>query len=67
MAKEYRSALALKQVVKAEAKIPDRWLGVKDAERVVKKCVSPAIRRQAEGLEWNPEALEWAPARPSKG
>lgn len=51
----------------AEAKIPDRWLGVADAERVVKKCVDPAIRRQAEGLEWNPKALGWAPARPSEG
>ena len=44
----------------AEAKIPDRWLGVADAERVVKKCVDPAIRRQVEGLEWNPKKLEWA-------
>ena len=43
----------------AEAKIPDRWLGVADAERVVKKCVDPAISRQAEGLEWNPKKLEW--------
>lgn len=44
----------------SEAKIPDRWLGVADAERVVKKCVDPAISRQAEGLEWNPKKLEWA-------
>lgn len=44
----------------AEAKIPDRWLGVADAERVVKACVDPAIRREIEGLEWNPEALEWS-------
>ena len=44
----------------AEAKIPDRWIGVADAERVVKKCVDPAISRQAEGLEWNPKKLEWA-------
>ena len=44
----------------SEAKIPDRWLGVADAERVVKKCVDPAIRRQVEGLEWNPKKLEWA-------
>lgn len=51
----------------AEAKIPDRWIGVADAERVVKKCVDPAIRRQVEGLEWDPEALGWAPARPSEG
>lgn len=51
----------------AEAKIPNRWLGVADAERVVKKCVDPAIRREVEGLEWNPKALEWAPARPSEG
>lgn len=51
----------------AEAKIPDRWLGVADAERVVKKCVDPAIRRQVEGFEWDPEALGWAPARPSEG
>lgn len=51
----------------AEAKIPDRWLGVADAERVVKKCVDPAIRHQVEGLEWDPEALGWAPARPSEG
>ena len=33
----------------AEAKIPDRWLGITDAERVVKACVDPAIRRQVEG------------------
>lgn len=51
----------------AEAKIPDWWLGVKDAEKVVKKCVDPAIRRQVEGLEWNPEKLEWSPALPSEG
>lgn len=44
----------------AEAKLPDRWLGVADAERVVKKCVDPAIRRQVEGLEWDPKKLEWA-------
>lgn len=43
----------------AEAKIPDRWLGVKDAERIVKACVDPAIRQRVEGLEWDPEALEW--------
>lgn len=42
-----------------EAKIPDRWLGVADAERIVKACVDPAIRRRVEGLEWDPEALEW--------
>ena len=50
----------------AEAKIPDRWLGVADAERVVKACVDPAIRRRVEGLEWDPEALGWAPAPPSE-
>lgn len=49
----------------AEAKIPDRWLGVADAERVVKACVDPAIRLQVEGLEWDPEALEWTPVQPS--
>lgn len=49
----------------AEAKIPDRWLGVKDAEGVVKACVDPAIRREVEALEWDPEALEWAPVQPS--
>ena len=42
-----------------EAKIPDRWLGVADAERIVKACVDPAIRRRVEGLEWDPEVLEW--------
>lgn len=42
-----------------EAKIPDRWLGVADAERVVKACVDPAIRRRVEELEWDPEALGW--------
>lgn len=42
-----------------EAKIPDRWLGAADAERVVKACVDPAIRQRVEGLEWDPEALEW--------
>lgn len=50
----------------AAAKIPDRWLGVADAERVVKACVDPAIRRRVEGLEWDPEALGWAPAPPSE-
>lgn len=49
----------------AEAKIPDRWLGVEAAEGIVKACVDPAIRRKVEGLEWDPEALEWTPARPS--
>lgn len=49
-----------------EAKIPDRWLGVADAERVVKACVDPAIRRRVEELEWDPEALGWAPAPPSE-
>ena len=42
-----------------EAKIPDRWLGAADAEEIVKACVDPAIRREVEGLEWNPEALKW--------
>lgn len=42
-----------------EAKIPDRWLGVADAEEIVEACVDPAIRREVEGLEWNPRALEW--------
>lgn len=51
----------------AEAKIPDRWLGVADAEEVVKTCVDPAIKRQVEGLEWNPEVLEWVPAQLSEG
>lgn len=49
----------------AEAKIPDRWLGVEDAEGIVKACVDPAIRREVEALEWDPEALEWAPVQPS--
>ena len=51
----------------AEAKISDRWLGVADAEEVVKTCVDPAIKRQVEGLEWNPEVLEWVPAQLSEG
>lgn len=45
----------------AEAKIPDRWFRVADAEEIVRACVDPAIRRQVEGFEWNPEALEWTP------
>ena len=49
----------------AEAKIPDRWLGVEAAEGIVKVCVDPAIKRQVEGLEWDPESLEWTSAQPS--
>ena len=40
-------------------------LGVADAEGIVKVCVDPAIKRQVEGLEWDPESLEWTSAQPS--
>lgn len=43
----------------SEAKIPEQWLNIPAAEMVVKACVDPAIRQEVEGLEWNPEKLEW--------
>ena len=50
----------------AEVKIPNRWLRVADAEGIVRTCVDPAIRREVEGLNWDPEALKWISERPSK-
>ena len=43
----------------SEANIPDRWLNVSGAEKIVKACVDPAIKQEVEGLTWNPEVLEW--------
>lgn len=43
----------------AEARIPEKWGNIPDAEGVVKVCVDPAIRQEVDGLEWDPEALEW--------
>lgn len=51
----------------AEAKIPDRWIDVADAEEVVKACVDPAIKQEVEELEWDPGVLEWTPGQPSEG
>lgn len=47
----------------AEARIPEKWRNVPDAEEVVKVCVYPAIKREVEGLKWDPEALEWTSAQ----
>ena len=50
----------------AEVKIPNRWLRVADAEGIVRTCVDPAIRREVEGLNWDPVAQKWISERASK-
>lgn len=53
-----RYGLSFAKSVK-EAKIPERYGTIAEAEKLVKRCVDPAIACEVDGLTWRPSSLSW--------
>lgn len=42
-----------------EAKLPEQYGTIIEAEKLVKRCVDPAITCEVDGLTWRPSSLSW--------